>query len=317
MAEVQPAGPLAEEVVVGAPLGEEIQRHAEEEANAAQADHLEQEEDVSAAFLLRRILGPTDPRRMELSKEERDWALDIKDAVQETAELNALTDFQYAQMAIIHQDDIGAALEAAEVLQETRKDYDILETVPDAQKRIETLLQLSPGMNVSFSFSHDDGCYVCVFDYAKLDVQKLNIADNARNSVAGGYYQLQSFSPDLDSVRKGSIWLVECDGYHWIPQRGDLKFSREYWTVLGGVYPFRLQAYKCFHTPVLFNVIKSMIRPWVPKDIYGIIQLGCRSPGRLDSFYMIPTGEAANQRYLKRILEALQRRYENERNFRL
>ena len=111
---------------------------------------------------------------------------------------------------------------------------------------------------------------------------------------------------------------MECQDYHWIPKRGDLKFSQEYWNVLGAVYPFTLKAYRCFHTPVLFNVIKSMLRGWVPKEIYDKIQVGCQSPmgRRLDSFYMIPTVEAANERYLNRMLEALQLRYDNERTFR-
>ena len=127
----------------------------------------------------------------------------------------------------------------------------------DGAKKLKKLLELSPGMNMSFTFSLQDGCYVLAYDYAKLDVAKLREFENTCKSFSGCYYQYHAVSPDFDSIRKGSIWIVECDGYSYVPRRGDLRYSEEFWNVLGGVYPMKVKSYKCFHTPMLFNIFKT------------------------------------------------------------
>lgn len=65
------------------------------------------------------------------------------------------------------------------------------------------------------------------------------------------------------------------------------------------------------------NLVTSMLRPLLPKNVRNKLDLGCQSERRLDTLYMVPTVEAANQRYLGRVEESLRRRHHNESTFTL
>ena len=155
------------------------------------------------------------------------------------------------------------------------------------------------------------------YDYAKLDMTKLSRQENRVTSIGGVYYQWHALCPDFDSIRKGSIWIVECDGHSWVPSSKDLKYSEHFWNDLGSAYPIQVLTYKCFNTPALFHIFKSISRPFIPKETYNKIEMGCRFPERLDTIFCTPTLEAAAERFLTRMLAALERRYENERSFSL
>ncbi|CAB9530414.1 expressed unknown protein [Seminavis robusta] len=281
-------------------------------------DEDEEGEFVNQGVLNTRILGPTDPRRMQLSREERDWALDIKDVIEGTPEINNISDFMCAQLAIIHQDDIATAVESASKLQISREEYDIRDTLEDGIVKLQILLDLNPGNNLSFSFSHQEGCYVLVCDLGKMDMNLMKDNQNVYKSLGGAFYQNHALTPDLESIRRGVIFILECDGCTWIPRLCEMKYHEKYWAEIGGIYPFCIRQYKFFHTPMFFNMIKSLGRPFIPKDIYSKMQIGCQFPhGRLDTVYLVPSWEATKQRFLGRMAETLKLRYENERNFSL
>jgi len=60
-----------------------------------------------------------------------------------------------------------------------------------------------------------------------------------------------------------------------------------------------------------------MIKPVLPRHMREALEFGAQCDQRLDDIFLIPSADAANQRFLARIGDTLQRRYENENAFRL
>ncbi|CAB9507655.1 expressed unknown protein [Seminavis robusta] len=298
---------------VGGEHGDALVAHGDQDYVAP-----EEGEESEVADFHERILSCDDPRRMEISPEEREWAEDIKAVIEGIEEIDNLSDFMYAQLAIIHGEDISTAVEIANRLQEARQEYDIEETFEDGVVKLQKLIRLCPKANMYFGYNNERGCYTQVFDYGKLDMDLMKQEKNAHATIAASYYQYHCFAPDFEAVRKGTIWIAECQGYQWMPKRGGLRYSERFWNDLGSAYPQTIQEYNCFHTPAMFNVMKSMLRPFIAQDIYSKINLGCSFPGgRLDSVYMIPTPQIAEQRVLSKWHEALELRFANEQSFAL
>jgi len=92
-----------------------------------------------------RVLGPSDPGRMEISAEERQRALDIRSAIANAAEIDPVSDFMCAQLALIDGDNIIKALERVLHLQYFREEYGILDTAEDGRRHLMRLVDLFPG----------------------------------------------------------------------------------------------------------------------------------------------------------------------------
>ena len=65
------------------------------------------------------------------------------------------------------------------------------------------------------------------------------------------------------------------------------------------------------------NMVTSMLKPFLPAYLRKKLEFGCQFEQRLDTVYLVPSLEVANERILRRIESTLQRRYNNERLFKL
>ena len=261
--------------------------------------------------------GHCDPRRMALSEQEHEWAMSVKAAIEGSPEIDNLSDFMYVQLAVVHQGNLANAVESASRLQQTRQDYSLLDTYEEGIRIQQKMVQLFPGMYLSFTYAPEEGCFVLVFDITKLDQSILNCVEKTRTWIASCFYNFHSFSPDFQSIRNGCIYIAECQDYRWKANMVDYKTAEIFWGVIGSVYPLTITKMRCFHTPMVFNVLFSMTKRLVPSEFSTKFQVGCQYEGRLDSLYFVPTPEAATQRLLGRFAECLKRRYENEKAFKL
>lgn len=261
------------------------------------------------------IMGQNDPRRMELTKEELDWADAIKDCIEAMPDLDNLSDFMYAQLAIICEDDVTDAIERAFGLQIFREEYKIYDTREDGQRQMRNLLKLFPEQFLSFSFSQNDGTYVIIHDATKMNTTCLTTAEKINDWFAACYYIHTSMSPDLESVRKGCISCVECEGFDWTMKQ-DFKLMHKMFFELLTCYPFRGQI-KHFHTGMIINLIVATFRKILPPHLKDKLLVGLSFDCRLDQAFLVPTAAAANKRMLTKIDEALKRRYDNESTFSL
>ena len=155
------------------------------------------------------ILGIDDPRRMTLTKEEHHWALEIKRAVELLPELDNLSDFMYAQFAIITRGAVDDAIQRAFGLQEFRQEYGIMDNVIDGQRHLQNLIKAFPEQLLSFSFSHADGAYVLIHDVTKFDTSVLKSQSQINSWMAATYYLHSTMNPDIAAIRRGCIVLIE------------------------------------------------------------------------------------------------------------
>jgi hypothetical protein len=96
-----------------------------------------------------------------------------------------------------------------------------------------------------------------------------------------------------------------------------LKEIKRLWVEVLLQYPVDIKRLLYFHTGTAMNMLVAMMKPLIPEPLRSNIKTGCVFEQRLDRLYLVPTLEASNQRLLNRVAETLQRRFDNERNFRL
>lgn len=74
-------------------------------------------------------------------------------------------------------------------------------------------------------------------------------------------------------------------------------------------------------TPLVANVFHSLMKPIMSKEIQDTIHLGVKFDesfdGRLDSLFLQPTYEIANERQVMTVKSFLEKRYHNDQHFRL
>ena len=121
--------------------------------------------------------------------------------------------------------------------------------------------------------------------------------------------------PDVESIRKGIICVAECEGMGGM-RRGLLKHFSTFFSQFLCYYPFTGQC-RCFHTGTMVNVLVSMLRQILPKNIRDQLQVGFQMDEHLGDALLVPTVEEANGRTIGRMAEALKLRYNNERSFSL
>jgi hypothetical protein len=259
---------------------------------------------------------PQSEPRMSISEQERQQALAIKRAIEEDTELENLTDFQYVQAAIIDGDDIQAALDRVFHMQAFREEYKIRDDdFDDATYCIKAFLRQHAGVILSIAYNSDENNYVLIWDWAAFNQENLNNPESWRIMLAFIYFELNALNPDFYSIRKGIVFVVECEGFDW--KKCDVKTSERGWTELLTVYPTIFRQLKYFHTGVFANLSASLMKHFLPEHIRNKIQVGCEYEGRLDTLYLVPSLEAANNRILERLQICLKNRYENEKRFRL
>lgn len=272
-------------------------------------------DDLRGDPVLPATMGMDDPRRMILTRQETTWALNIKHAIEGTPELDNLTDFWYAQFAIICEDNIEEVVKRALGLQAYRQEYKILDTYNDANRRLRAYTSIFPTTYLSFSFSPLVGTYIIVQDGTKLDTTLISSPAQEEDFFAGGFYLHALLGSDFESLRKGEFWIVETEGFYWT-QKQNFKLMRRGFSELLTVYPFQATL-KLFNAGIVFNTVFSCCRAILPKNIRDRIEGGLTCDARLDSCFLVPSLEAARQRLLSRIEITLTRRYDNEATFTL
>ncbi|CAB9502755.1 expressed unknown protein [Seminavis robusta] len=257
-----------------------------------------------------------DPSRMKLTSQEHQWALNIKTAIQAHSEIDPITDFMCAHLAIHFQADVESAVESALRLQGYRQDNDLLDTLSDSRRALTKYVNLFPRLFLSYFFNPHDGNYNFVYDITQFSGKKMTRTEMYTTSNAGAFYLCHAMSADFELIRRGVIVICECDGYDWT-RHMDIRMIQNVWLELAWAYPFEYQTQKHYNGGVMFNVFLSMLKKIIPAKMGSKFETGYRFDGRLDSVYMVPTVEIANQRLLQSLDLALQRRYDMEESFSL
>lgn len=277
-------------------------------------DEAIEDEDDAAFQALPNVLLKDDPNRMRITSEERRVALLIKQAVLEHPDIRGVSDFMCAQLAIVDGGDIEESLERLFKWQCVREEYKVSDTVEDCVYSFAKFLKIMPRYHLGFAYHDVGGNYVMIYDNANFDSRVLENEDNVITWMQSSYYHCDVLNPDLEAVRRGVLFMAECEGYDW--KKGmSLTLLKRVWSEVAGVYPIRWVKIKYFNAGVTMNLVTSMLKPFIPKDVRQKLEFGCQYEKRLDELYLVPTVEAAHLRFLERIEIAIQKRYENELSF--
>lgn len=297
-------------------------------SEVANRNHVQEEESQNEEEAINSQLTPQLPRdRMWISEEERELAKQIKAAVAQSPEVDALPDSMYAQMAIVSRTydgtdmnvtDMNAIIDRLLTLQQLREENGVVNNASHGCRMLKTLVcDLVPGSFLAYSYVANEESYVCSMDMTNCDMGVLSDPHKVKDWLAGMYYLLHAFHPDMESTRKGLIILAECEDYHW--RRKDMVHAgafRKWWSELALVYPFNVQKVKYFHTGLFMNLLLSTARKFLPTAIQQRMEVGCQSEGgRLDELFMVPDVETANDRLVQRLQEALRIHFANEADF--
>ncbi|CAB9520671.1 expressed unknown protein [Seminavis robusta] len=264
--------------------------------------------------------------RMQLTDQEREWALAIKQAMAEEEEIleSAISDMEIAAFAIVDRDDIERSLERAICMQAFRMMYNINDNVDEAIDILRKNNIHHPGCILSIDECPNDdgnGAHVMVADMAKFNPQSVMDDPKGYRILLGGfYYQILATQPDIQSIRDGFRQVIECDGVSWSNISFQLESKK--WHELLCFVPMLRKEIKVLRQPSVLACLHSFLRPVMKKSMsdkytYGLAELDIEYPERIDNFYLQPTPEAALEGMLDRIRRFLTVRYKNERSFRL
>ncbi|CAB9525450.1 expressed unknown protein [Seminavis robusta] len=278
----------------------------------------DEEEKSSSPLLPLSVTMQAEPRLMEISNQERDWALRIKRTVEAAPDLDNLPDMMYAHLAIFAQGDLDCAVHRVYNLQEYKKEYKILDSTAQANRLFKRFLfDHFPAFLLNFDFQPELGHSLFVFDFTKADKHYFRCHRKFSEFLHVCYYFCQAMFPNFEVVRKGHLQIVECEGFDPSKNMVDGKIFTRVLSEIHGSYPTVYAQLCMYHTPMSFNLMVALAKRSLPINLLSKLSVGCTFPGRLDQFYGLPTLEAATQRTFNNLNEALRIRYENERTFRL
>ena len=117
----------------------------------------QEDAEIHLAISNKVILGPNEQGRMYLLPDEQAWAQEIKDFVENTPELDNLSDFWYAQFALVDKGDLEASIRRVHMMQELKQEYKIVDSINTAKRAINEFLDLFPRWFFTFGYNIDKG----------------------------------------------------------------------------------------------------------------------------------------------------------------
>jgi hypothetical protein len=167
---------------------------------------------VNADLATPNTYSQDDPRRMELGQREKELALRIKQAIASSADIDPVSDFMYAQLALIDGDNTEASIHRVQHIQSLKEEYGLLDTMEDGKNCFADYIAILPRTLLSFAFCNESGQYVMVFDNTQFDGNRLNSKERIRAWVGGVYYLCQTLCPDFEAIRSGATLVFENEG---------------------------------------------------------------------------------------------------------
>ena len=216
---------------------------------------------------------------MELSNEEREWAVAIKEAMikEDEALAKTISDFEYVHHAIIAKGKPDKAIKRIQRLDKFRKEHDIPIdankcSADEAMTMIQAFEAKSPGMFLSFGKdSAGSHGYLSTWDYASFLPANYQEATDWKNCFAAFYYVFDAMHPDFDAIRSGIIMLADAEGLGW--RNFSLEMEKQAAHLYQDAYPIRIQNITMLHSPTVFKAIYALCKPFLKKKVKDVIHL--------------------------------------------
>jgi hypothetical protein len=253
---------------------------------------------------------------MEMTNEERSWAMTVKAAVESSEDICPLPDLEYVQFALISRGNLEEAMERIRGLQEFRQEYNINDNLEEGNEILHKFVKhYHPGCILTVAYNDVDDNFVFIYDRSQLRYDSLRLPEEWRIAFGAIFYINHMMSQDVKAMREGSIFIAECEGV----TRHRLSFNAisTFWHHFLHHYPMKYKEIKFFHTNVITNLSFSMMKPLMRPEIRECFHIGCQFGANIGSLYRLPTPEIAKERTLRRLEFFLKRRYANQARFKL
>lgn len=265
---------------------------------------------------------------MRITEEERQWALSIKQAANETDELQPLSDFGYVELAMLTRGNTQEALHRMGGLQAFRTEYGINNSPEQGVQCLERTMHLLPGFVLHLDNCPNTNDGILVWDASVCYPETiLSISHegggadyNWRNYVVAMYYMYYSCQPTLVSIRDGLTLMMDCGQVSWA--NVSMDFERRMHEELRAFYPLKWKRIMAYNTAVIANIGWSLFKQFMSPHMRESLQLGCQVTGldsdtRLRDIFLQPSLEGSRQNILERVRHLIALRNENAGNFAL
>lgn len=270
-----------------------------------------------------------DDETMTISDEEKEWALEIKRAVEDNEHLLPLTDYEYVQHALVSEGKLGEALCRVERMQNFCQEYGVDKSVEQAMEMLVELIHQQPGFLLHMDCDPVAHNTINVIDLGMFD-PRLAQADpdgrdrNWRTFACGVFYMKYCSQPSFATIRAGFYVLAEFGdvGNHNSDPAARMRLFDE----LMRYFPMKWKQFLAFNTGYAATIMLSIVKSFMPKTLASVVEMGCqieesdetRNPTkRLREFYMQPTVELAYKSILQKARAMAERRDYNTRHYRL
>lgn len=260
------------------------------------------------------------PAELWLSPLEHSWAVQLKEFVEAESTIKPLTDYEYAEHAIIAEGNLEQAIRRIKGMQTFREVYQPQDTVEEAVHYFREYCRQQPGNIISFDVQ-DTGTCICACHLAVFDPSKALATEQSwKTYMVGEYYWWKAQQPTLRSVRQGSIQLMECEGVGW--HNIDLTFEKRWNEEIADHIPAKLKHIMMYNPNLVMNLAWSLVKPFMREEHRKGICMGCvfdqeNPEATLMDMFCQPTPQAAAQRALENGKKYIAIRYQKCRTFRL
>ncbi|CAB9531714.1 hypothetical protein SEMRO_3883_G351670.1 [Seminavis robusta] len=146
--------------------------------------------------------------------------------------------------------DVDWAVSRVYKMQEVRQEYSILLTYEDGVRSIQDMVELLPGVWMSYMFNLETGLSVMVMDSPKYRASVWRDPKNVEIIVKGAFYAMYATHPCFEVIRKGKVDIFECQGFQYGSGMADLAQSAHFTSLSVGAFPSNVTS-KFYHTPVM------------------------------------------------------------------
>lgn len=262
--------------------------------------------------------------KSQLNPDERLWVINLKDELRNCKDLVGISEWDIACHAIVAKNQPSKAIHRLRRLKKFQQAYKIPEhpTVYEAIKIIH-----------DFSHDHPDfvqaigqdslGRWVLSFRLKGLSntsTQHEDPESSLESEFTALYFLLVALQPDLDAVRKGTIWIADLQDAS--RQNVPLSLVNGARALCRDAYPIKVQDAPCWNAPPKWSAVYVFCRPFFSPHLTEKIVWGC-TPQLLKKFFpnhMLSKdlgGTQSRHEILDALEQNLTRRFENQESFRL
>ena len=261
--------------------------------------------------------------RARLSDDERLWVIGLQEELRTTPDLDEISDWDIACHAIVAKGDSAKAIQRLRRLKQFQQYYKVPQhpTVYEAIRTMHDFCHAHPDFIQAIGCDAS-GRWVLSFQLKAWTCpgQQEPPLLSVERELAALFFLLKALQPDLDSVRKGTIWIGDLEGI--TRQTLSLSSVRGARALCRDAFPIRIEDAPCWNTPPKLSAAYAFCRPFFSPHLTEKLVWDC-TPELLTKH--LPKhvlcralgGTQSRNDVMDVLEENLARRFESQQTFRL